>query len=45
MSDELKTIDSSQLLELYNLGERNFNSIDLDDDDLSEVDLTGIHLR
>lgn len=45
MSEPLRTIDAQELLELYQSGIRDFNRIDLDDDDLSEVTLSGILLQ
>jgi uncharacterized protein YjbI with pentapeptide repeats len=41
MSEQMRTLDSQEVLKLYRSGERNFSHIDLDDDDLSEVNLTG----
>lgn len=41
MSEQMRTIDSQEVLRLYSSGERDFSHIDLDDDDLSEVILTG----
>ncbi len=41
MSEKIRTIDSHEVLKLYDSGERDFSHIDLDDDDLSEVILAG----